>query len=543
MLKRTISILFLLVLLAPTASVRPVSGAFPQVVAEQWIILDGSTGAVISANEPDAQRAMASLTKIMTAVVALEHGHLDMPVTVTQGDKVAESTAGIFVGTTTSLRTLLYGLLLASGNDAAMAIARAVGGSAVFENDGAREQFVTWMNEKADELGMENTRFTNPHGLDEEGHYSTPADLAILTRYALTIPDFRDFFGASQFNGEGYSFVHGNKLPNLMDNVVGGKTGWTNGCGRCLIEVVRDGDREIIIVLLGSNLNWYDDAMALARFAMSMPHAADSTGRASDHFDALWERTDSLVVSGIEQRSWLWGAPIGDLVEEPSESSETGKRYLQLYDKGLMEINHPYSQIDSGWYITPGRLAAELIEDRAQIPVAGDIDGHGPLYAHLATAEWMPVQQGEPVSRWLSSGGQFVSRESMAGYGITAGQTSSTTGMATASVFEAYLWQTGPVVESGAVLDGLLFNPPVFAAGYPITEPFWVTVPENGVFVDILIQCFERRCLTYTPSHAPAWQIEMSNIGLHYDLWRNEPARFAGAGSYPNGQPQTARPW
>ncbi|MEZ4523847.1 MAG: hypothetical protein R3A46_19755 [Thermomicrobiales bacterium] len=437
MLKRLISILFLISLLTPVLGAIPASAAEPDVAAEQWIIVDGPTGTVLAANDPETERPMASLTKVMTAVVALEHGHLDMPVTITQGDKVPEASAGIFVGTTTSLRTLLHGLLLASGNDAAMAIARAVGGSAAFENDGARAQFVTWLNEIADELGMDDTHFMNPHGLDADGHFSSPADLAILTRYALSLPDFREIFGAEQYNAEGYSFTQGNQLPYLIDNVVGGKTGWTDGCGRCLIEVVWAGGREVVIVLMGSNLSWYDDAMALTAYAEGLPRPADTVDRASTVFDALWDRTDGLVAAGEEQRTWLWGEARGEIIEDASIESGTGTRYLRLFDKGMMEINHPYSRMDSGWYITPARLAADLIENGARISVAGDLSGHGPVYADLTSVQWLPQSEGVQIDRWLSSGGQFVSRE-MAAYDVVAGRTSSETGLATASVFETY---------------------------------------------------------------------------------------------------------
>jgi hypothetical protein len=126
---------------------------------------------------------------------------------------------------------------------------------------------------------------------------------------------------------------------------------------------------------------------------------------------------------------------------------------------------------------------------------------------------------------------------------VTAGSTAPETGIATAAVFEEYLWQEAPVVESGDVLDGLLFDPPLLATGFPITEPFWVTVPENGEYVDILVQCFERRCLTYTPSHEPAWQVEMSNIGTHHKLWQTEPARFAGANEPPTVPRRGTQPW
>ncbi len=531
MLKRTTIVLLLTVTaLMPLLQWSPATALTPEVVAEQWIVVDGPTGAVIGAEDATTRRPMASLTKVMTAVVALERGNLDMPVTITQGDKVPESSAGIFVGTTPTLRTLLHGLLLASGNDAAMAIARAVGGSASFENDGARAQFVAWMNEKAAELGMDDTHFTNPHGLDEEGHFSTPADLVTLTRYALTVPDFREIFGAEEFSDEGYSFVQGNQLTFLRDDVTGGKTGWTDDCGRCLIEVIWIDGRDVIIVLMGSDLNWYNDAIALADFSAAMPRPADTPERAAQHFDGLWERTDSLVAAGVEERSWLWGAPLTELTQLASTDSTTGARYERLYEKGSMEINHPYSQMNSGWYITPGRLAATLIEEGATLPVAGDIRPTGPHYADLAEISWQPQDAGTPIDSWLSSGGQLVARDAMAAYGVVAGEPSDATGLATASVFEDYLWQSAAVVENGEIVDGLLFDPPVFAIGHPITEAFWATVPENGEYVDVLVQCFERRCLTYTPSHDPAWQVEMSNIGIHTQLWQARPADVTATG-------------
>ena len=520
MLKRSFPVFVLMLLaLSPLTHLAPVQAASPEIVADQWIVVDGPTATVIGAKDASLQRPMASLTKIMTAVVAIERGHLDMEVTITAGDKVPESSAGLFIGTAPTLRTLLHGLLLSSGNDAAMAIARAVGGSASFENPGARAQFVTWMNAKASELGLNNTAYANPHGLDEDGHYSSPEDLANLTRYALSIPEFREIFGTKEYHEEGYSFFHSNQLFWLQDNVVGGKTGWTDGCGRCLVEVIEAEGRDVVIVLMGSDLNWYNDAISLSEFAAAYPRPADSVERASRHFDLLWERTDSLVAAGVEQRTWLWGAPIGTTTESESSESKTGKRYARLFEKGMMEINHPYSEVGSGWYIAPGRLAADLIEGQASIPVAGDLDAVGPDYANLAGQSWDSQEAGAEITRRIRSNGRSTIQGSLADYGIVAGSTTPETGLAIASVFEDYLWQTGPVVTSGEIVEGLIFDPPVLAVGFPITEAFWVNVPENDRNVDVLVQCFERRCLTYTPTHDEAWQVEMSNIGLHYDMW------------------------
>lgn len=543
MMKHALVLALATLVAIPGITPRTASAAAPDVVAEQWVIVDGPSGTVMAAHDPDTPRGMASLTKVMTAVVALERGHLDMRVKITQGDKVPESSAGLYVGTTPTLRTLLHALLLPSGNDAAMAIARSVGGSASFESAGARQQFVGWMNDKAAELSMVNTRFQNPHGLDEDGHFSTPADMAILVRYALELPGFREIIGATEYHGDGYSFYQTNQLPYLLDGVVGGKTGWTDDCGRCLIEVVHRDGRDLIVVLFGSNLNWYADAMALVEYGASMPRPADSPSRAATIFDSLWERTDSLVAGGALQRTWVWGQPLDDVRQ--FNAADGGDRYERLYEKGRMEINNPYSLMDSGWYITPGRLAAELIEGGASIPLAGDLDVAGPTYRHLRNVSWKPQAAGTPISRWLSSGGHFVDRQAMAKYGVVAGMTYKETGLAVASVFEDYLSQSGPVVEGGEVTRGPLFDPPLLAIGFPVTEPFWITVSENDVYVDVLVQCFERRCLTYTPSHEPAWRIEMSNIGTHYQLWQAAPARFASADgpAAPARQGHRTWPW
>lgn len=261
-------IITIISLTLPSITLAAVEG--PNVVAERWIIIDVATGETVAAHDADAPQPMASLTKMMTAVIALERGNLDMPVTITQGDLVGEASAGLRAGTTVTLRTLLYGLILKSGNDAAMAIARAVGGSATQESDGARGQFVSWMNERAAKLGLTETRFANPHGLDAPGHQSSARDLARLTLYALTVPGFREIFTSLAYEGDGYSFQHGNKLPGMMPGVVGGKTGWTDGCGLCLIEVAERNGRTLIVVLLGSDWSWYQDALKLFDYGFSV---------------------------------------------------------------------------------------------------------------------------------------------------------------------------------------------------------------------------------------------------------------------------------
>ncbi len=202
-LMRRITILS--VLLSAILATLPVPAlAAPSVQAREWIIMDAQTGEVLAGSNAHQRTAMASLTKVMTALVAVERGDLTMKVTIQQSDLVGESNAGLKAGETLTLQTLLYGLLLPSGNDAAMAIARAVGGSPNADDPAARDRFIGWMNQKATSLGLKDTKYMNPHGLDEDGHYTTPYDLAVITRAAIQLPAFLAPFGAESYSAEGH---------------------------------------------------------------------------------------------------------------------------------------------------------------------------------------------------------------------------------------------------------------------------------------------------------------------------------------------------
>lgn len=511
-----------LALLALTALLSqapsPAVAATPQVVAARWVIVDAETGTIMAGVDIDGVQPMASLTKVMTAVIALEHADLDTQVTVVEGDLVGESSAGLAAGEVVTLRTLLYGLLLKSGNDAAAAIARAVGGSPHAEDQSARDRFTAWMNGKAGELGLARSSFRNPHGLDELGHYSTPLDLARLTIAALRTPGFAEIFGAPAYSGDGHSYQHGNQLPGMTGSVVGGKTGWTDGCGLCLIEAVEIDGRTVVVVLMSSDWSWYDDAVTLVQYARSLAMPATDSARAAQVFARLWARTDKPVEDAAVARSWLWGPALGPVLTSPSPEAAAGWRYERLYEKGMMEINQPFDRMDTGWYVTPGRLAAQLLAEGALLAVAGDPDGGGPSYADLAAA---PVQlsASETVTARLKSGEGVVHEPALAGYGVTAGSYAPETGVYTADVFDHFLGQTGTVLDGDAFVDAPLFQPALLVVGYPITDPYWLAVEVNGAPRDVLVQCFERRCLTYAPGNPAGWEVEMTNIGQHFAQW------------------------
>jgi len=521
----------LIVALAIPIPVR--ADSLPEVVAQHWIIMDAETGQIVAERAARQPVAIASLTKVMTAVVALERGALDQPVTIVPEDLIGESSAELRAGQVVTLRTLLYGLLLRSGNDAAMAIARAVGGSPDAEDPAARQRFVTWMNAKAVELGLQATSFRNPHGLDEPGHVSSAYDLARLTRVALADPVFVEIFGAASYHGEGFSWRHTNRLSERYPGIIGGKTGWTDEAGLCLIEVAERAGKTAIVVLTGSTLAaWYDDAAKLLDYGWTKLDRLAGPADAERLFDWWWRRTEDPVARGLVVRTWLWGPALGPVEWEAYADAPDGKRLVRYYEKGRMELTHPDRAVDARWRVTGGRLAWELLtgwqqigdetyvqRKPAAIAVAGD-PGNPVTYALLGTLLAAPSGPAdEPVTARLFPDGTVVHDVELARYGVRYGAVFRETNHGVASIFANWLEQRGSVWAGYRLREEPLFSPWIAVVGYPISEPYWVRVPVRGVEQDVLVQCFERRCLTFTPANPPGWQVEMGNIGAHYRQW------------------------
>lgn len=215
----------------------------PKIEAGAAIVMDMKSGRVLYEKNANARKAIASTTKIMTAIVALEKGKLDDKVKVSKrAASINGSTINLRAGEELTLQDLLYGLMLRSGNDAAIAIAEHIGGSV--------EQFAVLMNEKAKELGLKNTQFKTPHGLDTPGHYSTAYDLAQLTRYALKNPMFSKIVGTQSISVGGRSFYTTNEMLGAYPGADGVKTGYTGQAGRCLVTSATRNDMRLISVVL-----------------------------------------------------------------------------------------------------------------------------------------------------------------------------------------------------------------------------------------------------------------------------------------------------
>ena len=238
-----------LLLIQPTAAECLVTGEAYGVGAAAAIIMEAESGEVLFAQEIHRQLPMASTTKIMTALLALEQPNLEQEFTVDEAAiQVEGSSMGLQKGDTVTLYALAVGMLLASGNDAA--------GAAAVRISGKVEAFVEEMNRRAASLGMNNTHFVTPSGLDAEEHYSTAYDMALLARAALQNPLFAEI-AASRRMTVSYgqppyarSLLNHNRLLSLYDEAIGVKTGFTKKAGRCLVSAAeRDGVRLICVTL------------------------------------------------------------------------------------------------------------------------------------------------------------------------------------------------------------------------------------------------------------------------------------------------------
>lgn len=229
----------------------PVDYDPPQVTAASWILYDASTDTILGDQDADTRRPMASITKIMTVLVALENGDVDEDVLISEeAAATGGQVIGLVQGETVKLGALIRAALLHSGNDSAVAIAEHIGGSV----DG----FVTMMNQRAAELGMSNTHFMNPHGLDTPGHYSSARDMLIVGRQAMSMPVFADVVRSKVMvfpdapDGTSRTATNTNRILNTYEGSIGVKTGETPQAGLTYVGAAERHGRRLFAVVLHS---------------------------------------------------------------------------------------------------------------------------------------------------------------------------------------------------------------------------------------------------------------------------------------------------
>ncbi len=235
----------------------------PEVTAEAWILYDDSYGRELASSNADLTRAPASTTKMMTALVVLESAGLDGEAVISRrAAAVGESEIGLAAGEESwAVRDLLAALLLDSANDAAVALAEHTAGSV--------EGFAEMMNDRASEMGLAGTRFANPHGLDQEGHYSTARDLLAVARAGMENPDFAHLAGAQSANlpadpeGNPRTALNTNRLLADYPGAIGVKTGYTDRAGLSLAAAAERDGRRLYAVVLGSDDHFAEAAALL----------------------------------------------------------------------------------------------------------------------------------------------------------------------------------------------------------------------------------------------------------------------------------------
>ena len=223
---------------------------FPEISAQSAVVFDTDSERVLYEKNGDKRMRIASTTKILTAIVILENCNLDDIVAITTQHYAEGSSMYLKEGEEVSVQDLLYGLLLMSGNDAALALA--------YHCSGGPDQFADLMNAKAVEIGMNDSSFRNPNGLDIEGHYSTAKDMAQLASYCMKNNDFRRIVGTKSGSFARRNMTNNNKLLHRLKGCTGLKTGYTKAAGRCLISSVKRNGHETVVVTLNAPNDWND---------------------------------------------------------------------------------------------------------------------------------------------------------------------------------------------------------------------------------------------------------------------------------------------
>lgn len=317
------------------------------VSAQKAILLDANTGRVLYEKDPDSRSLIASTTKIMTALIVCEQCNvLDRMRIPKEAVGVEGSSMYLREGEVLTLQELLYGLMLSSGNDAAVALAIYCGGTV--------EGFVQLMNDKAHRLGLAGTHFENPNGLDSPGHYSTARDLAKLGAYAMKNPIFSQTVSTKSVKAGQRSLQNHNKLLWRVEGADGVKTGFTKAAGRTLVSsATRDG-RRLICVTLNDGNDWQDHATLLnngfSRFTPSQIISAgdcigtvEVAGGEGDRVQLLAAEDFSFPLAEKEKPQIILSGP-GFAYAPVVQGKQAGVAYICIEDNCIGKVPVVYAQ-------------------------------------------------------------------------------------------------------------------------------------------------------------------------------------------------------
>jgi serine-type D-Ala-D-Ala carboxypeptidase (penicillin-binding protein 5/6) len=298
-----------------------------QITSTHYLVIDAETGEVYAQRDAHDEVAIASLTKIFTAVQAVSMAPLDTPITTDESDLrgTEATTMGFGAGETYTLEDMIYGMLLPSGNDAAHAIARTLGGQPGDTPDEAVERFMTMVNQRVADMGLKDTHLITPDGWGVPGHHSSAWDVAAFMRYAMEYPFLVDVMGTRSYTtSNGYLTVtNTNKMMNTYAALLAGKTGYDDDAGWCLVNIAEasDGTRMIAVTLDGvAPDDWYDDNMVLLEYGFDR-HAEIASS--NERFDGDVVAYTNPAAAELARTGEASGALQGEIAREAAPQPAT----------------------------------------------------------------------------------------------------------------------------------------------------------------------------------------------------------------------------
>ena len=330
------------------------SSELPTINSRAYVVIDRKSNTVLVGKNENQKKKMASTTKIMTALIVIENCDLSETVEISKKSaSTGGSRLGLKTGDKITVYDLLYGLMMRSGNDSAVALAEHTAGSI--------SSFADLMNQKAVELGLSNTHFVTPHGLDEDEHYTTAYELALLSNYAMNNEIFAKIVGTKNYtitiNGYPKTLTNTNELLGSLNGVYGIKTGFTNGANRCLVTCCKRGEMDLICVVLGADTKKYrtTDSIKLLEYSFSNFKYVNIEKMVSNYFETWKENNKNSFTINKGISSYL------DLKYEDLEHSTIPVRN-DLVDKFQFYITCDYvldSPISKGTSIGTITLSLE----------------------------------------------------------------------------------------------------------------------------------------------------------------------------------------
>jgi D-alanyl-D-alanine carboxypeptidase (penicillin-binding protein 5/6) len=328
-----------------------------QITSTNYIAIDAETGEIYAQRGAHEHRAPASLTKVFTAIETIESVPPDMPVITSESDMVSEfaSQVGFAPGEQFTVEELLYGMMLPSGNDAARALARSVGAEEGDTDEEAVNRFLARINQRVQNMGLTDTHLVNPDGWGVPGHYSSAYDLAAFTMYALRYPRFVKAFSTGTYEtADGaYEFRNNNRMLRTYEGIVGGKTGYDDDAGWCLINVAERNGRRVIAVTMNGVApdDWYDDNRVLLDYAFEQQALRAETGAGITGEVVRFRDPDAAVILAMASAGGMIGPP---MVKAAADSRPAVPQPVAVPVEGL-------GASGAGWITALGVAAALIV--------------------------------------------------------------------------------------------------------------------------------------------------------------------------------------